>query len=375
VYALGVILYEMICGRVPHRGDSMVRTLAMQMLDPIEPPSRVRPDLQITPELEAIVMHALVKKRDHRYQTMSELLEALDAILPPPVGQSVTGSPVYTLAALPPGADPHVVPAMPPMPLSSAEPQPTPATQPGVEPHPAPQPITRRIKDEPQFTADDRPLSFEHVFTDELAPSRPRRWPLLLLFGMIAGGAAGAVALVLKSRHAVVTAANRDASTMPSDADTMLVDATVLDHVLDAGADAADLIVEPPDAGRILVRSPRDAAVTVVQTPNGRGTIVVQVLTKPEGAYLYDNGGHYRGPGGAQLEEPFGTRMLVSCRHPGYKPGTVELIFDGERTAAICELKRIKICINNIKNPFDDCEVDPNLPSPQIPDPTPGGAN
>ncbi|HEY0985846.1 MAG TPA: protein kinase, partial [Kofleriaceae bacterium] len=160
VYALGVLLYEMICGRVPHRGDSMVRTLAMQMLDPIEPPSKVRPDLQITPELEAIVMHALIKKREHRYQTMTELLAALDGILPAPVGQSVTGSPIYTLAPLPPGADPNVVPAMPAMPLQSAEPASTPATRPGVEPAPAPQPITRRIKDEPQFTADDRPLSF-----------------------------------------------------------------------------------------------------------------------------------------------------------------------------------------------------------------------
>jgi serine/threonine protein kinase len=372
VYALGVILYEMICGRVPHRGDSMVRTLAMQMLDPIEPPSKVRPDLQITPELEAIVMHALLKKREHRYQTMSELLDALDAILPPPVGQSVTGSPLYTLAPLPPGADPGVVPAMPAMPLQSAEPPVTPATRPGVEPHPAPQPITRRIKDEPQFTADDRPVSFEHVFTDEFAPSRPRRWPLLLLFGMIAGGAAGAVALVLKSRHAVVTEANRDASTIPpSDAGPVLIDAEAFDQAVDAGADAADLIVEPPDAGRILVvRAPRDAAVTVVHdTPNGRGTIIVQVLTKPEGAYLYDGGGHYRGPGGAQLEEPFGTRMQVTCRQAGYKPGTVELMFDGEQTAALCVLKRIKICINNIKNPFDDCEIDPSLPSPQTPDP------
>src|SRR4029077_13792787 len=63
IYALGVILYEMICGRVPHRGDSMVRTLAMQMLDPIDPPSRVRPDLQITPEAGAGVMQPLAHKR------------------------------------------------------------------------------------------------------------------------------------------------------------------------------------------------------------------------------------------------------------------------------------------------------------------------
>src|SRR4029077_20403001 len=46
VYALGVVLYELICRRGPHRGASMARTLPMQMHDPIDPPSRVRPDLQ-----------------------------------------------------------------------------------------------------------------------------------------------------------------------------------------------------------------------------------------------------------------------------------------------------------------------------------------
>ena len=363
VYALGVLLYEMICGRVPHRGDSMVRTLAMQMLDPIEPPSQVRPDLNIAPELEAIVMHALVKKREQRYQTMTELLEALDAILPPPVGQSVTGSPLYTLAELPPGADPGIVPAVPPVPLQSAEPAPSPPTRPGVEPAPAPRPLTHRIKDEPQFTADDRPVSFEHVFTDEMVQPRGRRWPLLLLFGMIAGGAAGAVAVVIKSRTAVVAEANRDASVV-----ALTDDAAPIAPPVDAGLepDAADLIVVPtPDAGRLLHPAARhDAgAIVAVATPNGRGTILVQVLTKPEGANLYD-GTHYRGPGGATLEEPFGSKMVITCRQPGYKPGNVEIRFDGNTTAVLCVLQRIKICINNIKNPFDDCELDPSAPSP-----------
>ena len=78
IYALGVIMYEMLTGKVPHKGDSMVRTLAMQMLDPIVPPSQQRPDLGIAPDVEAVVMKALAKKRDERYQTMGELLAALD---------------------------------------------------------------------------------------------------------------------------------------------------------------------------------------------------------------------------------------------------------------------------------------------------------
>src|SRR4029077_13104405 len=47
VYALGTILYEMTCGRTPHRSVSTVRTIAMQMLDPIMPPSQVHPDLAV----------------------------------------------------------------------------------------------------------------------------------------------------------------------------------------------------------------------------------------------------------------------------------------------------------------------------------------
>jgi len=359
IYALGVILYEMICGQVPHRGDSMVRTLAMQMLDPIVPPSKVRPDLAIARDLEAVVMRALAKKRDDRFPTMAELLVALDAILPPRVAHSVTGSPVYTLAALPPGADPGVVPSLPAMPLQSSEaatPARAPATLTDAE-HKTSSAI-RRVKDEPQFTADDRPVSFQHVFTGELVPARGRRWPALLLLAMIGASAAGVIALVVKSHNAVVAEAGRDAGVIvrPTDA------------AAPPPVDASDIIVVPePDAGRPLHPpriDPRPAAGSVLPaTPNHRGTILVQVLTKPEGANLYDDSNHYRGPGGAQLEEPFGKKLVVHCNQPGYKPGTVEVHFDGATSAVLCVLQRIKLCINNIKNPFDDCELDPNIPS------------
>jgi serine/threonine protein kinase len=371
IYALGILLYEMLCGRVPHRGDSMVRTLAMQMLDPIEPPSRVRPDLGIPPELEAVVMHALVKQREQRYQTMGELLAALEAVLPNPVAVSVTGSPVYTLAPLPPGADPSVVSAIPARPLVSAEvgaPSPQPVTQPGVEPARAA--TGRRVKDEPEFTADDRPRSFQHVFTEELPPAPRRRWPLLLLFAMIAGGALGAVALVVKSRHRLIAEANHGGAVIALRGDAVLPVVAV--DAAPAPPDAPDILVEPEvDAGRTTHPPPRhrDAGVTSVpvpQTPNGRGTIMVQVLTKPEGANLYD-GTHYRGPGGGQLEEPLGARKVITCRLQGYKPGTVEVSFDGETEAALCVLQRIKICIDNVKNPFDDCELTEPPPDPGPP--------
>ena len=185
IYALGVILYEMITARVPHRGDSMVRTLAMQMMDPVEPPSKVRPDVGITPELEEVVLRALAKKREHRYQQMSDLLVALEA-LQTPVGLSVTGSPVYALAPLPPGADQQPTQGSIPPPVV------TPLTD-RQEPR-SRAPTNRRLKNEPEFvTSREKPVTFEHVFTEEHAAPRGRRWPLLLLLALIAGGAIGAI--------------------------------------------------------------------------------------------------------------------------------------------------------------------------------------
>src|SRR6185503_10090314 len=91
----------------------------------------------------------------------------------------------------------------------------------------------------------------------------------------------------------------------------------------------------PPDAAvRIAVR-PRDGsgAATVPAPP--RGPVEIQVLTKPEGATLYA-GTEYRGTGGAHLREAFGTTLVVTCKHLGYKDGVVRLVFDGRRQAELC---------------------------------------
>jgi tRNA A-37 threonylcarbamoyl transferase component Bud32 len=371
IYALGVILYEMICGRVPHRSDSLVRTLAMQMLDPIVPPSKVRPDLAIPPELEAIVMQALAKKREQRYQAMGELLQALEAGLPPVVGRSVTGSPMYMLPALPPGADPNTVPAMPAMPL--------PPTQPGLLPGEANPTATRRAGHEPEFTTGEQPMAPPQGFTEAPLPAPRRHWPRrLLLLGLVAGGTATAAGLVIKNRHAAVSDIRNDAGLVALTGDARPDSGPVDAPPTAPPTDATDLVVVPTlDAGR-LVRSPgaRDASVPALPTgptgptgpatpgiPNHRGMVGVQILTKPEGASLYDNDQHYRGTGGAQVEEPFGTRRTFTCKQSGYKPGTVEVAFDSTHPTAVCVLTRIKVCINVLKNPFDDCEPDPGAPN------------
>jgi serine/threonine protein kinase len=381
IYALGVILYEMICGRVPHRGDSMVRTLAMQMLDPVTPPSQVRPDLAISPELEALIMKALAKKRDQRFQTMGELLAGLEG-LQTKIGQSLTGSPVYALQPLPPGADPSTVPApghvpapMPPqdsVPLPMQQPSSSLSSSPIASRSKSPTNQTRRAAGEPEFVTRDKPVTFEHVFTGEAVRPERRSWPLLLLGALIVGAAIGVVALMFRScSEATQVAERRDAAGPMPAADATLV-AQLTDASVTADADippsppdATDIVLVEPDAGTRVVFRPqlRDAGRAIIPvTPNGRGTIMIQVLTKPEGAILYVNRS-YRGVGGTNLEEALGTKMDVTCSMAGYQPGTVHLVFDGATEVVLCVLKRIKRCVDGIKNPFDDCEPDPPAPS------------
>ncbi len=370
IYALGIILYEMVTGRVPHRGDSMVRTLAMQMLDPVEPPSKVRPDLPIPPELEHVILTALAKKREARYQTMGELLAALEKVLTL-VGQSVTGSPIYALQPLPPGAD-QPAHAQPTRAVSA--PHATPTSRPATTD--TRRPKSRTTPHEPQFTAGDKPRTFEHVWTQSELPQQRSKWPLIILLLLILGGGATAFTLLYVKRAendrptvrdagiAMVTPAPDAEVVIPVAVDAAIVEdaALVEDAPVDARAPAPsdakdDIVVITPDANRRKL----DAGVTtsgIPETPNQRGTIMVQVLTKPEGATLYV-GTSYRGPGGATLEEPLGTRLEVRCTQKGYKEGKVTVAFDGRTEVALCVLTRIKICIDNVKNPFDDCEVAP----------------
>ncbi len=94
IYALGVLLYEMVTGHVPHDADTMMGILTKQMYEePIPPKVRVP---QISEQLEELIMRCLEKKPERRYQTMHEIeadLRRVDFGRPPAGPDTVTLTP------------------------------------------------------------------------------------------------------------------------------------------------------------------------------------------------------------------------------------------------------------------------------------------
>ena len=77
IYAVGIILFELFTGAVPFTGETFLGVLTKH-LNEVPPSMRaVYPDLQISNELEAVVLRALAKDPLQRYQTMTELAQAL----------------------------------------------------------------------------------------------------------------------------------------------------------------------------------------------------------------------------------------------------------------------------------------------------------
>jgi beta-lactam-binding protein with PASTA domain/tRNA A-37 threonylcarbamoyl transferase component Bud32 len=78
LYSAGIVLYEMLTGKVPFSGDSAIEIAMKHLNDPPKPPSKIRPE--IPDELDAVVLRALSKNPEDRYQTAEEFSEDLHRV-------------------------------------------------------------------------------------------------------------------------------------------------------------------------------------------------------------------------------------------------------------------------------------------------------
>ncbi|HJX27185.1 MAG TPA: serine/threonine-protein kinase, partial [Thermoanaerobaculia bacterium] len=80
LWSLGVVLYEMLTGRKPFRGDREQGIFYSILHSDPEPVARARPTPDVPPELERIVARLLAKKREERYPDAESLLADLRAV-------------------------------------------------------------------------------------------------------------------------------------------------------------------------------------------------------------------------------------------------------------------------------------------------------
>ncbi len=78
IYSLGIVLYEMLTGYTPFDADTPLAILMKHLNDPLPLPTQMDPALP--PSLEAIVLKALAKDPDDRFQSAEEMSKALENV-------------------------------------------------------------------------------------------------------------------------------------------------------------------------------------------------------------------------------------------------------------------------------------------------------
>jgi len=131
IYALGVMLYEMVTGQVPFDAETPLAVMMKHVYDPLPLPRFFRPDI---PEvIERVILKALAKMPEDRFQTALEMVETLERAvddLPTEVSlPPIPGGPTAVIPTLPPSS-PVEAPAIPaPAPIPAPPSPPSPARE------------------------------------------------------------------------------------------------------------------------------------------------------------------------------------------------------------------------------------------------------
>jgi serine/threonine-protein kinase len=80
IYALGVIMYRLLTGEMPFKNDNDNQRMLMRLYTEPQKPRDVCPSIPV--ELEGVILRAMERDWNRRYQTVSELKAAIEACMP-----------------------------------------------------------------------------------------------------------------------------------------------------------------------------------------------------------------------------------------------------------------------------------------------------
>ena len=317
IYALGVLAYEMLTGKVPFDGESSLAILLKHQRDLPVPPRESRPDLDISPKLEKLVLKCLEKDRGDRPQSMGEVGRELAACM---VESGVTSGPTpLVLAAIPPqaratdargaAADPDTTPVPVTEPVSSrpkpiAAPVPVAVEPPATKPERKPQ---IRIGD--SNPASGPTLSTDPVQAQLVAEQKSKRGLLIgliafILLGVVAG--VGALAFHTGKPEVEKVAIAPTAPAPPPPAAPPTAPAP-----MPAPAPVAVAAVAPTPEPAPAPATPKDHAKSAKQT--------VLLISTPSGAQVLGDQGAPLGHTPMRIELAAGESKIVKLQAAGYR--------------------------------------------------------
>ena len=317
IYSLGVLSYHMLTGRVPFTAQNPVDIILKHLHDLPVPPSQLRPDLQIAPAFEAILLKCMEKEREHRFQSMDELLLALKTVRAQIVGSSGPHSmpPQYDTfigprpgdgrgagATVTPNFSPaHATPQTPPTPmpmpmsmsLGSVPPTPTrPISVHAAVTQPPPPPL------ESVVASQTHPVVPSAVLVPVAVPAQ-KRGPLVIALAIAAVTVAFAVYSMVSRRA--------------QESDFVPVPVPAPQHPFAANQPPAQLPATP-------IAPPVPAPIDVLAPTALAGTTQVRVISTPTGAEVRDIDERILGTTPFEMSVPSNKPLLLTLHADGYKP-------------------------------------------------------
>ena len=92
IYSLGVVLYQMITAQLPFDAETPYAPMLQHLQGTVRPPHALKPELHIPMALSQLILRAMQKSREQRFQTAEEFVAALDQVTAGSVADEALGA-------------------------------------------------------------------------------------------------------------------------------------------------------------------------------------------------------------------------------------------------------------------------------------------
>ncbi|MEO8701854.1 MAG: serine/threonine-protein kinase [Kofleriaceae bacterium] len=327
IYALGIVIYEMLVGRVPFLGEGYGEILVQHLTQAPAAPSQFR---MVNPHVEAVVMKALEKRVEMRYPNMEEMMRAMSD----PVGyiEAHGGIPSFLAQQLSPSNAPLTTSVRISHPTGQLQPQ-YPTPPPGSIQHtptpmgysqPTPPPMTMPTPAPGQYAVAAMPTTLGGAAMSNAVGAIPGIQNKKSKTGLIIAAAVVTVATVIGV--VIATQSSKRTAAVPADAAIVVVEPAI-----DAPPPPKKDPEPVKDPGSAAAKDPGSGGSAATVIPEVPKIATITLTTTPPGAKIFINGVELDQITPQAFELPISTKEVkVVLKLDGYKDIVLEKIVPNE---------------------------------------------